>query len=177
MASARCADFHYRFSRLNNTVRSICTHSITPCLKIRCRIWDVEDKRKQKSVIVVKSKERGARTRVNTCAYSQDGNMIGGACLDGALHMWNANSNFVRPNMTIEGAHTKGTETGSLVFSVDGRTVLTRGGDDTVKREYLALCLTMIANFFVSLGFASIQEAPLNALRVGDAVPRNERHL
>ena len=57
------------------------------------------------------------------------------ACLDGALHMWQTTSNFVRPNMTIENAHMKGTETGSLVFSVDKRTVLTRGGDDTVKRE------------------------------------------
>lgn len=38
--------------------------------------------------------------------------------------------------MTIEGAHTKGTEAGSVVFSVDGRTVLTRGGDDSVKRTY-----------------------------------------
>ena len=56
------------------------------------------------------------------------------ACLDGAVHMWQASSNFVRPSMTIEGAHVKGLETGSLVFSVDGRTVLTRGGDDTVKR-------------------------------------------
>ncbi|KAG1757896.1 transcription factor [Suillus lakei] len=96
-------------------------------------IWDVENRRKQKSVIVVKSKERGARTKVTTCAYSTDGTLIGGACLDGALHMWQASSNFVRPNMTIEGAHTKGTDVGSLVFSVDGRTVLTRGGDDTVK--------------------------------------------
>jgi hypothetical protein len=50
--------------------------------------------------------------------------------------MWQASSNFVRPNMTIEGAHTKGTVAGSLVFSVDGRTVLTRGGDDSVKRTY-----------------------------------------
>ena len=56
------------------------------------------------------------------------------ACLDGAIHMWQANSNLVRPSMTIEGAHAKGVETGSMVFSVDGRTVLTRGGDDTVKR-------------------------------------------
>lgn len=60
--------------------------------------------------------------------------LIYSACLDGAVHMWQANSNFVRPSMTIEGAHAKGLETGSVVFSVDGRTVLTRGGDDTVKR-------------------------------------------
>lgn len=54
-------------------------------------------------------------------------------CLDGALHMWQTSSNFVRPSMTVENAHVKGTETGSIVFSVDKQTVLTRGGDDTVK--------------------------------------------
>ncbi|KAJ3571352.1 hypothetical protein NP233_g3822 [Leucocoprinus birnbaumii] len=106
---------------------------ITSSADSTIRIWDVENKRKQKTVIVVKSKERGARTKVLACGYSPDGGIIGGACLDGALHMWQANSNFARPNMTIEGAHTKNSETGSLAFSVDGRTVLTRGGDDTVK--------------------------------------------
>ncbi|OBZ79623.1 WD repeat-containing protein 70 [Grifola frondosa] len=95
---------------------------ITSSVDSTIRIWDVENKRKQKTVIVVKSKERGARTKVTTCAYSHDGALIGVT-----------KSNFVRPSMTIEGAHVKGTETGSLVFSVDGRTVLTRGGDDTVK--------------------------------------------
>ena len=40
--------------------------------------------------------------------------------------------------MTIEGAHNKGTDVGSVVFSVDGSTVLTRGGDDTVKRKRFA---------------------------------------
>ncbi|KAG6891420.1 hypothetical protein C0992_007199 [Termitomyces sp. T32_za158] len=35
--------------------------------------------------------------------------------------------------MSIEGAHAKGTETGSMTFSVDGHSILTRGGDDTVK--------------------------------------------
>ncbi|KAB5594310.1 Transcription factor protein [Ceratobasidium theobromae] len=96
-------------------------------------IWDVENKRKQKTVIVVKSKERGARTKVISCAYSRDGKLIAGACLDGALHIWNANSNFVRPSLSIEGAHLKDTETGSVAFAMDGYTVLTRGGDDTVK--------------------------------------------
>ncbi|TFY59502.1 hypothetical protein EVJ58_g5737 [Rhodofomes roseus] len=106
---------------------------ITSSVDSTIRIWDVENKRKQKTVIVVKSKERGARTKVTACGYSPDGSIIGGACWDGALHMWQTKSNFVRPNMTIEGAHTKNTEPGSLVFSVDGRSVLTRGGDDTVK--------------------------------------------
>jgi hypothetical protein len=38
----------------------------------------VENKRKQKTVIVVKSKERGTRTKVMSCAYSRDGKMIAG---------------------------------------------------------------------------------------------------
>lgn len=106
---------------------------ITSSADSTIRVWDVENKRKQKSVIVVKSKERGARTKVTTCAYSPDGNLISGACLDGCLHLWNTSSNFVRPNMTVEDAHTKGSDVGSIAFSVDGRTILTRGGDETVK--------------------------------------------
>lgn len=118
------------------------------------RIWNVENKRKQKTVIVVKSKERGARTKVTTCGYSPDGRYIAGgqsrchgthsiltpqiclACLDGTLHLWKTNSNFVRPDITTQYAHEKGTETGSLAFSVDGNTILTRGGDHTVKRTF-----------------------------------------
>ncbi|KAF7320223.1 Transcriptional factor [Mycena kentingensis (nom. inval.)] len=106
---------------------------ITSSADSTIRIWDVENKRKQKTVIVVKSKERGARTKITSCAYSPDGGIIGGTCLDGAIHLWQSSSNFVRPNMSIEGAHVKNTETGSMVFSVDGKTLLTRGGDDTVK--------------------------------------------
>ncbi|WVF68686.1 hypothetical protein IAT40_003458 [Kwoniella sp. CBS 6097] len=97
------------------------------------RIWDVENKRKQKQVIVVRSKERGGRTKVTSCAWSPDGKMIAGACLDGALHIWNASSNFARPNYSNETAHAKNTETTGVVFSRDGRRVATRGGDDTVK--------------------------------------------
>ncbi|KAG6334921.1 hypothetical protein ID866_4163 [Astraeus odoratus] len=106
---------------------------ITSSVDSTIRIWDVENKRKQKTVIVVKSKERGARTKVTACAYSPDGAVISGACLDGCLHIWNTSSNFVRPNMTVENAHLKGSEVGSIVFSVDGRSILTRGSDETVK--------------------------------------------
>jgi len=43
------------------------------------RIWDIGNRQKQKAVIVVKSKERGARTRVTSCAWSPDGNSIAGS--------------------------------------------------------------------------------------------------
>ncbi|KAG8805551.1 hypothetical protein FRC17_005456 [Serendipita sp. 399] len=106
---------------------------ITSSADSTIRIWDVENKRKQKTVIVVKSKERGSRTKVTSCAYSHDGSYIAAACLDGAIHLWSTSSNYVRPNMSMESAHAKATETGSIVLSLDGRTLLTRGGDDTVK--------------------------------------------
>lgn len=94
---------------------------------------------------------------MTSCTYSPDAALIAGgklatvaifamaddsmglACTDGALHLWQTQSNFVRPHRSIEGAHVKGTETGSLVFSLDGHTVMTRGGpgDDTLKRKYV----------------------------------------
>lgn len=49
--------------------------------------------------------------------------------------MWSTSSNYARPNATCEAAHAKGTETSGLAFSIDGRTLVSRGGDDTVKRE------------------------------------------
>ncbi len=49
---------------------------------MKLSIWDIENKRKQKTVIVVKSKERGARTKVNACAYSPDGTYIAGGEVD-----------------------------------------------------------------------------------------------
>ncbi|WVQ84134.1 hypothetical protein IAT38_006281 [Cryptococcus sp. DSM 104549] len=97
------------------------------------RIWDVTNRRKQKSVIVVKSKERGARTKVTACAWSADGKLIAGVCLDGTLHVWETASNLARPKWSNETAHTKNTETTGVAFARDGFRLVTRGGDNTVK--------------------------------------------
>ncbi|KZT58448.1 WD40 repeat-like protein [Calocera cornea HHB12733] len=106
---------------------------ITSSADSTIRIWDAENRRKQKTVIVVKSKERGARTRVTWCGYNREGSLIAGACTDGTLHLWNSKSNFVRPNLSAEDAHEKGTETGGCAFAVDGWGFVSRGGDGTVK--------------------------------------------
>ncbi|KEI38244.1 uncharacterized protein L969DRAFT_88688 [Mixia osmundae IAM 14324] len=118
------------------------------------RIWDVNKRLKSKSVIVVKSKDRGARTKVTACAWSPPpsepagaldddgqpktasapgGKLIFAAGLDGSLHYWNASGNFARPNGSIEGAHTKDVETTSIVAHPDGRKLFTRSLEGTVK--------------------------------------------
>lgn len=66
--------------------------------------------------------------------------------------------------MTIEGAHTKGTETGSMIFSVDGRTILTRGGDDTVKRKSCMVRPGYLTTILDSLGPSLLQEAVGNEI-------------
>ena len=72
---------HHVICRLDHTV-SARFRSFRPITELPTnRIWDVESKRKQKTVIVVKSKERGARTKVNACAYSPDGSLIAGGRL------------------------------------------------------------------------------------------------
>jgi WD40 repeat protein len=81
------------------------------------------------------------------------------ACLDGTLNLWKTNSNFVRPDLTVQAAHVKGTEIGSLVFSVDGNTVLTRGGDHTVKRKFYVCFCAVCSPFFLVWDIRSIKRA------------------
>jgi len=61
------------------------------------------------------------------------------ACEDGTLHLWATNSNMSRPSLSCDSAHQKYTETSGIVFAKDGKQLATRGGDDTVKREYTLL--------------------------------------
>lgn len=93
--------------------------------------------------------------------------------------MWNTSSNFVRPNLSIETAHTKGTETGSVLFSVDGRTVLTRGGDDTVKREdiFFINALQCSHELCHSMGLARVQEAIGDTIIIAYSLHHHQRHL
>lgn len=99
------------------------------------RIWDVGDRSKQKHVVVVRSKERGNKTRVTACAWSPDGKMIAGACHDGALHVWGTSGNYARPDKSNEAAHAKSTEVTSVAFSPDSRRLVSRSQDETIKCE------------------------------------------
>lgn len=103
------------------------------------RIWDVNMGRVQKEVIVHKSRAAGSagRTRMTAVAWGapvQGGNnVLVASALDGSLVMWGGNGPFTRPSGEIRDAHQKGTWTSGLDISPDGRLVVTKGGDDTIK--------------------------------------------
>lgn len=103
------------------------------------RIWDVNMRMSQKDVIVHKSRAAGSagRTRMTAVCWSspvQGGhNLLVGAALDGSLVMWGGEGPFNRPSGEIREAHTVNTWTSGVDVSSDGRLVITRGGDDTIK--------------------------------------------
>lgn len=101
------------------------------------RIWDVNKKMKQEQVIVHKSRVAGSAglTRITTVAWGQagDSSMIVAAALDGSLIMFPGEGPYHRPAGEIRDAHARDTWTSGLDISSDGRLVITRGGDDTIK--------------------------------------------
>lgn len=103
------------------------------------RIWDVNVGRSQKEVIVHKSRIAGSagRTKMTAIAWGsplQGGpNVLVAAALDGSLLMWSGNGPFTRPSAEVRDAHARDTWTSGLDISSDGRLVVTRGGDNTIK--------------------------------------------
>lgn len=103
------------------------------------RIWDTNFQRTQKHVIVHKSRAAGSagRTRITAVAWgspAQGGSsLLVAAALDGSLVMWGGDGPYTRPMAEIRDAHKKDTWTGGLAISKDGRTVVSRGGDDLIK--------------------------------------------
>lgn len=103
------------------------------------RIWDVNKRMKQEEVIVHKSRAAGSAgmTRMTAIAWgaAADGgsSVFVSAALDGSLVMWGGEGPYHRPAAEIRDAHVKDTWTSGIDISADGRLVITRGGDDTIK--------------------------------------------
>ena len=110
------------------------------------RIWDVERHRKQKSVVVYKSRERGGRSPATAITYSPDAKLIAGAFQDGSINLWGAEGPFLRPSHAITDAHQKFTETSSLLFSRDNHTLVSRGVDDSVKGKYIYIYALFVSS-------------------------------
>ncbi|KAJ2998838.1 hypothetical protein NUW58_g196 [Xylaria curta] len=118
------------------TDRNIC---VTAGTDSTLRIWDINNRRCQKEVLVFKSKapNTAGRSRMTAVAWgtpAQGGNnILVSAALDGTLVMWGGNGPFSRPSAEIKDAHKPNTWTGGIDISSDGRMVVTRGGDNLIK--------------------------------------------
>jgi WD40 repeat protein len=118
------------------TDRNVC---VTAGTDSTLRIWDITNSRSQREVIVHKSRAAGSagRTRMTAVVWGspmQGGNnVLVAAALDGSLVMWSGEGPYNRPAAEIREAHQANTWTSGIDISADGRTVVTRGGDDTVK--------------------------------------------
>lgn len=103
------------------------------------RIWDLNIRTKQKDIVVHKSKQAGnaGRSRMTAVAWglAPDGSssLLVSSALDGSLLMWGGEGPFHRPIGETRDAHKADTWTSGIDISSDGRLVVTRGGDDTVK--------------------------------------------
>lgn len=97
------------------------------------RLWDANDKYKNLAVGVVKSKERGGRTRVTTVKYSANGKIIAAGCHDGSIHLYANNGSMNRANLSLVNAHERDYHLSSIVWHADGQTLASRSMDGTVK--------------------------------------------
>ncbi|CAB0001637.1 unnamed protein product [Nesidiocoris tenuis] len=97
-----------------------------------CRVWDVNQPLKHKSVIKCRA-GNGLKTNPTVCGYSRDGNLIICACKDGSLQLWDHRKMFVSPCKSVRNAHQNGTDTSCAIFNYANTMIASRGGDDTLK--------------------------------------------
>lgn len=102
------------------------------------RIWDVNQVRAQKDIIVHKSRAPGqaGRTKMTAVAWGSPtggGNdVIVSSGLDGSMAMWSGRGPFTRPSGEIHDAYARDTWVTGLDISPDGRLVVSRS-EDTIK--------------------------------------------
>lgn len=95
------------------------------------RIWDVNDFKSQKQVIKPKLARPG-RVPVTTCTWDREGKCIAGGIGDGSIQIWNLKPGWgSRPDIHVEQAHSD--DITGLKFSSDGKILLTRSFDDSLK--------------------------------------------
>ncbi|KAI3526545.1 hypothetical protein L1887_05802 [Cichorium endivia] len=109
------------------------------------RIWDVNDFNSQKQVIKPKLTRHG-RVPVNTCAWDREGKSIAGGIGDGSIQVWGIKPGWgSRPDIHVANAHSD--EITGLKFSSDGRTLLSRSFDGTLKVWDLRQMKTALKSF------------------------------
>ena len=99
------------------------------------RFWDINDHKKQKGIIVVKSRLPGTKSPVTCIRYSLDGKSIYTAAQDGSIKHWltSASYNYTRPLSCIDSAHESGKVISDIQLSADKTKLISRSLDGSMK--------------------------------------------
>ncbi|GKB29171.1 WD repeat-containing protein 70, partial [Tanacetum coccineum] len=109
------------------------------------RIWDVNDFKSQKQVIKPKLARPG-RVPVTSCAWDREGKSIAGGIGDGSIQVWSIKPGWgSRPDIYVANGHSD--EITGLKFSSDGRILLSRSFDGTLKVWDLRQMKTELKSF------------------------------
>lgn len=105
----------------------------TSALDSTVRIWDTDNTRSQKNVIVLRSKGgRGNKVRVSTLGFSGSGANIVAGTAEGSIGLWSSKGPFLRPSQFVENAH-ESESIVSLVSGPDDFTLASRGSNGSIK--------------------------------------------
>jgi WD40 repeat protein len=96
------------------------------------RLWDVNQSDQQLHVLKARDKQ-GRKSAVSTCAFSRDGKLIAAGIMDGSIQLWKSSGPFTRSTLQQYNAHGVGSETSCITIAHDNQTLVSRGGDDTLK--------------------------------------------
>ena len=103
------------------------------------RFWDrnmklinIEQQMTHKQVIKCKD-QKGLKTGVSAMAFSNDGAVTVGSCLDGSLQGFSAKSHYTRPDFTIQNAVNTNSEVTKMLFFEDNHRLCVRSLDHTMK--------------------------------------------
>ncbi|XP_020804291.1 gastrulation defective protein 1 homolog [Drosophila serrata] len=105
---------------------------LTAALDGTLRIWQGLKAKEQVQVIKTRA-QGGLRTNAASCNFNRDATLIAAGCVDGSIQTWDTRKMFVNTTHCVRGAHQKGSEITSIVFSYMGQQLATRSNDETMK--------------------------------------------
>lgn len=103
------------------------------------RIWDrnmklINIEQQLTHKLLMKCKDvKGLKTGVTGMAFSSDGNLVLGSCLDGTIQGFTSKNHYTRPDFIIQNAHNAETETSKMMFYEDNQKFCIRSLDHTMK--------------------------------------------
>lgn len=106
---------------------------ITSSLDSTLRIWNVNDTRKQQTVIKVKNKKGLNKSPVTTFTFDDEFKMLISGSSDGSIQTYDTKGNYNKAKLRIFDAHASDCDISSLKVSSDGYTLISRSTDDTLK--------------------------------------------